>query len=99
VTVEYQIDPAKRAAFLKVLSQRAHERRRDGAYDWHVFEDPARDGRMIETFLTDSWIEHQRLHERVTKADRAHEQELQRFQLSGSPITTHLIDALSAPDK
>jgi predicted MFS family arabinose efflux permease len=95
VTVDYQINPVNRDAFLQVLNRRAHERRRDGAYDWHVFEDPAKDGRMVETFLTDSWIEHQRLHERVTKSDRAIEQELARYLVGGAPTTTHLIDAMS----
>lgn len=99
VTIEYQIDPANRAAFLKALARRAHQRRRDGAYDWHVFDDPAHDGRMVETFMTDSWIEHQRLHERVTRTDRAHEQQLLKFQIGGAPRTTHLVDAMSAPDK
>jgi hypothetical protein len=31
VTVEYQIDPAERHAFLASLNKLAHERRRDGA--------------------------------------------------------------------
>jgi MFS family permease len=96
VTIEYHIDPANRAAFLHALNQHAHERRRDGAYHWHVFDDPAQDGRMIETFMTDSWIEHERLHERVTKTDRLQEQEVLRFQIGGArPKTTHLIDAMS----
>ncbi len=42
--------------------QHARERRRDGAYDWGIFEDPAEEGRFIETFLTDSWLEHLRQH-------------------------------------
>jgi MFS family permease len=91
VTVEYHIDPKNRAAFLRALGRYAQQRRRDGAYEWGLYEDPARDGRFVETFLTDSWLEHLRSHERVTKADRIQEQIVGRFQLDGPPKATHLI--------
>jgi MFS family permease len=93
VTVEYRIDPKNRVAFLHALGQNSHERRRDGAYDWGIFEDPADDGRFIETFLTDSWLEHLRLHRRVTKADQISEQAVRRFQIGDGPKTTHWISA------
>jgi MFS family permease len=93
VTVEYRIDPKNRIAFLRALGQNSRERRRDGAYDWGIFEDPADEGRFIETFLTDSWLEHLRLHRRVTKADRISEQAVRRFQIGEGPKTTHLIGA------
>ena len=75
------------------LAASARERRRDGAYDWGIFEDPAQDGRFIETFLTDSWLEHLRQHERVTKADRLLEQVVRRFQIGEGPKTTHWVGA------
>jgi MFS family permease len=93
VTVEYRIDPKNRKAFLHALAQNSHERRRDGAYDWGIFEDPADEGRFIETFLTDSWLEHLRLHRRVTKGDRISEQAARRFQIGGEPKITHLVRA------
>jgi predicted MFS family arabinose efflux permease len=93
VTVEYRIDPKNREPFLHSLAASARERRRDGAYDWGVFEDPAQDGRFIETFLTDSWLEHLRQHERVTKADRLLEQVVRRFQIGEGPKTTHWVGA------
>jgi MFS family permease len=92
VTVEYQIDPKNRAAFLRALGRYARERRRDGAYQWGLFEDPSQDGRFVETFVTDSWLEHLRSHERVTKADRIAEQMVWRFMVDGKrPKTTHLV--------
>jgi MFS family permease len=91
VTVEYHIDPKNRAAFLRALGRYSKERRRDGAYQWGLYEDPAVDGRFIETFMTDSWLEHLRAHERVTKADRLLEQIVFRFQVDGKPKTTHLL--------
>lgn len=91
VTVEYHVEPKNRRAFLRALGRYAQERRRDGAYDWALYEDPAQEGRFLETFLTDSWLEHLRLHERVTKADRLLEQIVWRFLVDGKPKTTHLI--------
>jgi predicted MFS family arabinose efflux permease len=93
VTVEYRIDPKDRAAFLDALEPLEHERRRDGAYAWGVFEDAAEEGRIVETFLVESWMEHLRQHERVTNADRVVQEAVQRFHLSGAPKVTHFIAA------
>ena len=42
ITVEYRISGSKRQAFLAALEKLSHERRRDGAYAWGVFEDTAK---------------------------------------------------------
>jgi MFS family permease len=93
VTIEYHIDPKSREPFLHAIGRLARERFRDGAYDWGIYEDAAKEGRFVETFLSDSWLEHLRQHQRVTKADRALEQAVQRFQIGDGPKTTHLISA------
>ena len=93
VTVEYRIRPQDREAFLEAIETLGYERRRDGAFRWGVFEDAADEGRIIETFLVASWMEHLRQHERVTNADRLVQECVQRFQLSGEPKVTHLIAA------
>jgi Transmembrane secretion effector len=91
VTVEYRIDPRDREPFLAAIEKLGQERRRDGAYAWGVFEDAAEEGRMLETFLVESWLEHLRQHERVTKADRSTQEMVQRFHTAGTPKATHLI--------
>jgi MFS family permease len=93
ITVEYGIDPRRRKQFLLALDRLAQERRRDGAYAWSVFEDAAEEGRMVETFLVESWIEHLRQHERVTNADRLVQDAVDRFHMHGTPKVTHLITA------
>jgi predicted MFS family arabinose efflux permease len=93
VTIEYRIDPKDREPFLAALEKLARERRRDGAYAWGVFEDSADVGRMVETFLVESWLEHLRQHERVTNADRMLQETVHRFQIEGTPKITHLIAA------
>jgi predicted MFS family arabinose efflux permease len=91
VTVEYHINPAEREPFLAALHELARERRRDGAYAWRVFEDAAIEGRMLETFLIESWLEHLRQHARVTNADRLLQDVVHRFHSRGKPRVSHLI--------
>ena len=91
VTVEYRIDPANQSAFLAALAKLAGERRRDGAFDWSVFEDVARPGCFTETFLLNSWLEHLRQHERVSKTDRELQDVVHGFHPDGAPKVTHLI--------
>lgn len=91
VTVEYLVRPQDRDEFLAAIAKLAGERRRDGAFDWGVYEDTAREGRFVENFKVDSWIEHMRQHERVTQADRELQESVDRFQISGAPTVTHLI--------
>jgi quinol monooxygenase YgiN len=92
VTIEYEVDAQHREAFLAALVPLARERQRDGGYDWHVFQDSAHPERMLETFLVDSWLEHLRQHERVTRADRALEERVERLA-RGPSRTTHYLAA------
>jgi predicted MFS family arabinose efflux permease len=93
VTVEYHIRVEGRESFLKAITKLEHIRRRDGAYAWGIFEDTTQEGRMVETFLVESWIEHLRQHERVTQTDRVIEKDVYRFDLHGEPKVTHLVAA------
>jgi predicted MFS family arabinose efflux permease len=93
VTVEYRVAAKDRQAFLTKLMRLSRERRRDGAYQWGVFEDAAVAGRYLETFLTESWLEHLRSHDRVTRADEDLQEEVRRFQVTGAPTGTHYIAA------
>src|SRR5215469_6204926 len=92
VTIEYHVAAENREAFLAALVPLCYERRRDGAYDWNVFEDTAHPERMIETFLADSWLDHLRQHGRVTRADRAAEERVQGLTRE-PPRITHYIAA------
>lgn len=92
--VEYRINLQSRAAFLAEFDAFAVQRRRDGAYAWGVFEDIAEPGRFLETFFIESWLEHLRQHERVTRADRELQERVQAFHIGpGLPMVSHLIAA------
>jgi MFS family permease len=92
VTVEYRIDPKDRKAFVAAVTRLARTRRRDGAYSWGVFQDTAQPGRFVETYLVDSWLDHLRQHERVTRADSALQDRVRSFAHE-EPRITHYIAA------
>lgn len=92
VTVEYQIEAADRVPFFQALTKLSDQRRRDGAFDWSAFEDAATPGRIVETFLIASWIEHRRQHDRVTQEGRMLQEAVQTFHRGpSSPIVSHLV--------
>jgi hypothetical protein len=41
--------------------------------------------------MTDSWLDHLRMHQRLTNVDRSVEQAVRRFQVGSEPKATHLI--------
>jgi len=92
VTVEYRVAAENREAFLAALVPLARERRRDGGYDWNVFEDTAHPERIIETWLSDTWLDHLRQHQRFTRADRTVEERVQRLARE-PPRIAHYIAA------
>ncbi|MCI0430252.1 MAG: MFS transporter [Rhodospirillales bacterium] len=98
VTIEYRVGAASRVAFLRAIHALAAARRRDGAYDWGIFEDAGDDGRFVETFLVNSWLEHLRQHERVTNTDRMLQDVVRQFQIKGAPKVTHWIAAEPATE-
>jgi Transmembrane secretion effector len=48
-------------------------------------------GRFLETFMLDSWMEHLRQHERVTLADRELQERVNSLHYDGEPKVTHLV--------
>jgi MFS family permease len=98
VAIEYRVSQDNRAALLEGLQKVGHERRRDGAYSWNLFQDAAQPETILETFLTDSWLEHLRQHQRVTKADQLVEDELRRL-LHAAPRITHYVPASAVHPK
>lgn len=96
ITVEYRVRPEDRPAFMEALERFAPERRRDGAFDWSVYQDAADEARFVESFKVDSWLEHLRQHQRVTNADRILQEAVHRFQIDGAPEVRHLIAVTSA---
>jgi len=91
-SVEYRIDPNIEEKFLEALKDLRRIRLRDGAIRWNVLRDSADPERYLEVFVTESWGEHLRQHERITAEDKKVEQRVQAFHVGAQPlITTHFI--------
>ncbi|WP_186395955.1 MFS transporter [Stappia sp. TSB10GB4] len=95
IEIEYRIEPARLADFVAALRDFRSSRQRDGAIRWDVWEDVAEPGRVIESFVVESWVEHQRQHARVTHADQLDQQLLQAFHVGDRPpVVRHLLRPL-----
>src|SRR5690606_5178827 len=96
VTITYQVAPEARQRFLRIARELGRHRKRDGAFLWGIVEDTVHRNRFIEYFMSESWLEHLRQHERVTNADRALQDEIRALLSAGStPVVEHFV----APDR
>jgi MFS family permease len=93
VTVEYVVNRERASEFSKAMHRYGRTRRRDGASQWGIFRDTEDSNRYLEMFLVNSWGEHLRQHERVTKADRELEERIRSYTLK-EPTIRHLIYAV-----
>ncbi len=92
IMIEYHVNKPQVRQFMTAMQQMKRIRKRDGAISWGVYEDAAQPGRMIETFVVESWLEHLRQHERVTHADRENQEAVRAFHIGPHPpIVRHLI--------
>lgn len=92
IQIEYQVRKDDIPAFLQAMQKVEHERRRDGAYAWGIAEHTGQPERVIEWFLVESWAEHLRQHQRVSKADADMQAEAVRFhQGPDKPVVHHFL--------
>jgi quinol monooxygenase YgiN len=92
VTVEYRIAPHDAAAFERAVQALGVTRRRDGAYAWGVFQDTEDPELFLEYFIVQSWVEHMRQHERISRADEALQAKVRELHKGTEPPqTSHLI--------
>jgi hypothetical protein len=91
VTAEYRVEERNAIAFLEVMEEYGHLRKRDGAFRWGIYRDIEKGDVYVETFLISSWAEHLRQHDRLTRADSELEERV--LGLGGDPLVRHLIYA------
>jgi len=92
VLVEYEVAHPDRAAFIAAMGPVAKARRRLGAFGWELFEDAARPGRFVESFVEASWADHLRHHSRISEADLGISAAARRFHRGPEPPRVqHLI--------
>ncbi|MGY4197294.1 MFS transporter [Bradyrhizobium sp. USDA 4520] len=95
IEIEYGVEPARVVDFIAALRRFSAVRLRDGAIRWEAWEDTAEPGRVIESFVVESWLEHQRQHHRVTHIDQLAQDTLNAFHVgSAPPIVRHFLRAV-----
>ena len=95
IEIEYRVAPERQADFVAALRRFRSVRQRDGAIRWDVWEDVAEPGRVVEGFVVESWIEHQRQHARVTHTDALDQELLNAFHIGDRPpVVRHLLRPL-----
>jgi hypothetical protein len=92
ITIEYHIDSNRKAEFQTIMSQLRASRLRDGAIQWHLFNDPESHDRFLEVFMVGSWTDHLRQHERVTESDRELQNQIRKLlREETKPMVSHFI--------
>jgi Transmembrane secretion effector len=91
VTVEYRIDPKHANEFALAMEALKVIRLRDGGMNWGLCQDSADPSRVVESFVVESWAEHQRQHERVTHTDLSVEEAVHSFHRGERPKVSHLV--------
>ncbi len=92
VLIEYQVAAMAKEAFHALETRLRSMRLRNGALTWCLYRDPERPNRYVETFVSESRLEHLRFHGRVTGEDAAlldHILELQQDRQA--PVVRHLL--------
>ena len=94
VVIEYSVPEANARTFGRLLRAREQRRRRDGAIEWDLYRDVSKPTRWLETFVVDSWGEHERQHARRTAADRRSSARIAALLEPGtSPVIGHFVTA------
>jgi hypothetical protein len=92
VTVEYRVDPAAEPGFVAAARELRRVRRRAGALTWGLYGDAGEPGRWVEAFVSESWLDHLRHHERTTRNDERLLAAARAFhQGPGEVRVTHLV--------
>ena len=70
VEIKYLIDPSDADEFLYFMRTEIRRmRRRNGAITWGLFQDTDDKYRCVEVYVEESWLQHLRSHQGLTKHD------------------------------
>ena len=92
ITIEYKIDPKLSDEFEQSVRELGRILKSEGMAYWELFQDPADIGQYIEIRIADTWTDHMRQHERVTKNVQVMEDRIRALLKDGpQPIVSHYI--------
>jgi MFS family permease len=97
ITIDYKIDPKLSDEFEQTVRKLGPILKSEGMAYWELFQDTADISHYIEIRIADTWTDHMRQHERVTKNVQVMEDRIRVLLKDGSqPIVSHYIGK-SAP--
>ncbi len=92
ITIDYKIDPKLSDEFEQSVRELGRILKSEGMAYWELFQDPADIGHYIEIRIADTWTDHMRQHERVTKNVQIMEDRIRLLLKDGpQPIISHYI--------
>ena len=92
ITIDYKIDPKLSNEFEKSVRELGRILKSEGMANWELFQDTKDIGHYIEIRIADTWTDHMRQHERVTKNVQIMEDKIRALLKDGpKPIVSHYI--------
>lgn len=98
ITIEYnKIDPKLSGEFLRRVYELGRMLKSEGMAYWELFQDPVDTSHYIEIRIADTWTDHMRQHEYVTKNVQDMENKIRELiKDSPEPIISHYIGKSSS---
>ena len=92
ITIDYKIDPNLSNEFEKIMRELGRILKSEGMTYWELFQDTTDIGHYIEIRIADTWTDHMRQHERVTKNVQIMEDKIRLLLKDGpKPTISHYI--------
>ncbi|MGB6527162.1 MAG: MFS transporter [Candidatus Nitrosopolaris sp.] len=92
ITIDYKIDPKLSEEFEANVLELGTILKSEGMAYWELFQDPADIGHYLEIRIADTWTDHMRQHERVTKNVKLMEDRIRALLKDcPQPIVSHYI--------
>lgn len=96
ITIRYKPEPAQLPQFLFEIHLLGKARQRDGATFWEIFEDATNPGLYLETYVVNTWLDHLRQHERISKQDALVQARIKALLQPGTtPVVTQFVKPAS----
>jgi hypothetical protein len=92
ITIEYNLDSKLSGEFEQIVLELGRILKSEGMAYWELFQDPSDIGHYIEIRIADTWTDHLRQHERVTKNVQLMEDKIRTLLKDGpAPVVCHYI--------
>jgi MFS family permease len=92
ITIDYKIDPKLSDEFEQSVRELGRILKSEGMAYWELYQDTTDIGHYIEIRIADTWTDHMRQHERVTKNVQLMEDKIRALLKDGpKPIVSHYV--------